>query len=146
MKRVARTVIIILLIFFGSVYMYSYSLPPQIIELDELVHVETDKQEYHTGDIVKVSVFLSNPYPRRVKYRYYTQYGIDGYYEGEFNDAITNAVHVSPASDWHHLAPYERQYLIHSQKYTLNQLGEFHIILKIEGGSSYSITKTVEVS
>ena len=146
MKREIKTVALVLTLFTVSTYIYSTTLQAYTVEIDDLIHVETNKQSYRQGDIVKVSVYLSNPHPRPVKYLYYTSYGIDGNYAGEFNEAILTSVNVSPSSDWYHLAPFGREYLIFSREFVVNKAGNFHITFKMDGGSKFTHTKTVIVS
>ena len=129
-----------------SCYVYSLSLPVKTLEWDELIQVKTDKEEYKQGDTEKITVLLSNPYFRRVKYPYFTSYGLDANYEGTLNEAILGSINISPTSDWYTLSPYGREYFDRNKEFILYESGEFHIIFKMSGRETLTQEKIIYVN
>lgn len=146
MKNEIKIVAVILTLFIVSTYIYSTTLPAYEMKIDDLVHVETNKQSYRLGDTVKVTVYLSNPYLRPVKYPYFTRYGLDANYNGEFNEAILGSINISPASNRGKLDPFGREYLIRKRSFTVHKTGEFYITFKMGGKSNVTLTKMVTVT
>lgn len=129
-----------------SCYVYSLALPVETLEWDELIQIKTDKEEYRQGDTVKITVLFSNPYFRRVKYPYFSSYGLDANYEGTFNEAILGSINISPTSDWYALSPYGREYFVHKKEFILNDSGEFHIIFKMSWRETLTQEKKIYVN
>lgn len=147
MKPRLKGKIVLIIMFLGiSCYVYSLALPVETLEWDTLIQIKTDKEVYRQGDIVKVTVLFSNPYFRRVKYPYFTGYGLDANYEGTFNEAILGSINISPVSDWYTLPPFGREYFVRNREFVLNESGEFHIIFKMSGRESFTQEMIINVN